>query len=206
MTESSIVVARGDALGEGYRRRIAEVYVRAFADDFRAFSRDPEKLADAFEHMLLLERFHVALVDGEPAGLASLTEGDETLFAPRWAEIRRHLGPVRGRLASEVIRRWFMPPSPDARPGRAEIGFVATEPAFQGRGVATALLRHLLALPDYREYVLEDIKDTNAAALHVYGKLGFTIYKRRPQRFAKRAGFSELVSMRLVQGSASDAD
>jgi ribosomal protein S18 acetylase RimI-like enzyme len=198
-----IVVARGDELGEEYRRRITEVYVRSFAEDFVAFSRDPGKLADAFEHMLLLERFYVALVDGDPAGLASLTEGDETLFAPRWPEIRRHLGLMRGLLSFMVIRRWFMRPSDGARPGLAEIGFVATEPAFQGRGVATALLRHLLTQPGYREYVLEDIKDTNAPALGLYAKLGSSVYKRRKVRLARRAGFNELVSMKLVQGGAS---
>ncbi|GAA1800497.1 GNAT family N-acetyltransferase [Agromyces neolithicus] len=204
MVETVVVVARGDALGEAYRRRITEVYVRSFAEDFVAFSRDTGKLADAFEHMLLLERFYVALVDGEPAGLASLTEGDQTLFAPHWREIRRHLGLVRGLLGYVVIKRWFMRPFDGARPGLAEIGFVATEPAHQGRGVATALLRHLLALPGYREYVLEDIKDTNAPALAVYAKLGFTVYKRREVRFARRAGFTELVSMKLVQNDEAD--
>jgi len=199
MERTMVEVQRGDRLGEGYRRRITEVYVRSFAPDFVAFSRDTGKLADAFEHMLLLERFYVALVDGEPAGLASLTEGDQTLFAPRWPELRRHLGLARGLLSYTVIRTWFMPPSKGARPGLGEIGFVATEPAHQGRGVATALLRHLLALPEYREYVLEDIKDTNAAALGLYAKLGFTVYKRRKVRFARRAGFSELLSMKLVQ-------
>ena len=205
MDDTTVVVERGDELGEAYRRRITEVYVRAFADDFVAFSRDTGRLADAFEHMLLLERFYVALVDGEPAGLASLTEGNQVLLAPRWRDIRRHLGLVRGLLCYVVIRSWFMRPSDDARPGLAEIGFVATEPAYQGRGVASALLRHLLALPAYREYVLEDIKDTNAAALHVYAKLGFTVHKRRTVRFARRAGFSELLSMRLVQDAAPHA-
>ncbi|MFI7081449.1 GNAT family N-acetyltransferase [Micromonospora sp. NPDC049903] len=198
-----VVVERGDELGAGYRRRITEVYVRSFAADFVAFSRDTGKLADAFEHMLLLERFYIALVDGEPAGLASFTEGDQTLFAPRWRELRRHLGLARGLLGYVVIRRWFMRPSDHARPGLAEIGFVATEPAHQGRGVATALLRHLLTLPGYREYVLEDIKDTNAPALGLYAKLGFTVYKRRKARFARRAGFTELVSMKLVRDSTS---
>ncbi|GAA4286504.1 N-acetyltransferase [Georgenia daeguensis] len=200
-----VVVQSGDELGEAYRRRVTEVYVRSFGQDFVAFSRDTGALADAFEHMLLLDRFYVALVDGDPAGLASLTEGDQTVFAPRWREIRRHLGPVRGLLCYVVIRRWFMKPSDGARPGLAEIGFVATEPAHQGRGVATALLRHLLALPAYREYVLEDIKDTNAPALGLYAKLGFTVYKRRKVRFARRAGFSELLSMRLVQDPASQS-
>lgn len=203
MGGTMVDVKRGDELGEGYRRRITEVYVRSFAEDFVAFSRDTDKLADAFEHMLLLERFHIALVDGEPAGLASLTEGDQTLFAPQWHEIRRHLGMVRGLLGYVVIRRWFMRPSDGARPGLAEIGFVATEPAYQGRGVATALLRQLLAQPEYREYVLEDIKDTNEPALGLYAKLGFTVYKRRKVRFARRAGFTELLSMKLVQDPAS---
>jgi ribosomal protein S18 acetylase RimI-like enzyme len=205
MVETMVVVERGDELGEGYRRRITEVYVHSFAADFVAFSRDTDTVADAFEHMLLLERFYIALVDGEPAGLASLTEGDQILFAPRWREIRRHLGLARGLLGYGVIRRWFMRPFDGARPGLAEIGFVATEPTYQGRGVATALLRHLLALPGYREYVLEDIKDTNAPALGLYAKLGFTVYKRRKVRFARRAGFSELVSMKLVQDSTSQA-
>ncbi|WP_448003292.1 hypothetical protein [Agromyces bauzanensis] len=64
------------------------------------------------------------------------------------------------------------------------------------------MLRHLLALPEYREYVLEDIKDTNAPALHVYAKLGFTVYQRRKVRVARRVGFTELVSMKLVQDPA----
>ena len=200
MDQTMVDVERGDLLGEGYRRRVTEVYVRSFAKDFVAFSRDTGKLADAFEHMLLLERFHVALVDGEPAGLASLTEGDQTLFTPRWREIRRHLGLVRGLLGYVVIRNWFMRPSDGARPGLAEIGFVATEPAYQGRDAATALLRHLLALPEYREYTLEDIKDTNAPALGMYTKLGFREFHRRPVRFAQRAGFSAYVSMSLLQG------
>jgi ribosomal protein S18 acetylase RimI-like enzyme len=199
MVETKFVVERGDVLGEGYRRRITEVYVRSFAEDFVAFSRDTGKLADAFEHMLLLDRFYIVLVDGEPAGLASCTEGDQVVFAPRRRELLRHLGLVRGLLGSTVIRSWFMGVSDGTRPGLAEIGFVATEPAYQGRGVATVLLRHLLALPAYREYVLEDIKDTNAPALGLYAKLGFTVYRRRKVRFARRAGFTELLSMKLVQ-------
>lgn len=201
-----IDIQRGDRLGERHRRAIVQVYVRSFADDFAGISRDSAALADAFEHMLLLERFYIALVDDEPAGLASLSQGGQELFAPQWRQLRRHLGPVRGLLALMVIRRWFMGPSEGVRPGVAEIGFVATAPAYQGRGVATALLRHLLALPQYREYLLADIKDSNTAALGLYRKLGFGIYRRRRVRGARRAGFTTLVSMRLVQGHPRDGN
>lgn len=194
-----IEVARGDALGEPYRHRITEVLVRGFAEDFAFFSRVPEVLAGAFEHMVLLERFYVALVDGEPAAVASVTSGDQECFAPRRAELRRHLGRVHGTLSWVVVRSQFLGAYDGARDGLAEIGFVATAPQHQGRGVATALLRHVLALGEYEEYVLRDIKDTNAPALGLYAKLGFDECERRPVRFARRAGFSAYVSMSLGQ-------
>jgi ribosomal protein S18 acetylase RimI-like enzyme len=195
-----IEVKRGDELGERYRRGITDVLVRGFAEDFASFSGDPRELVDAFAHMVLLDRFYVAVVDGEPAAIASLTEGTQECFAPRWAEFRRHLGPVRGTTSHLIVRSQFLGAYQGARDRLAEIGFVTTAPRFQGRGVATALMRHLLALPDHDEYVLRDIKDTNAPALGLYRKLGFEESARRPVRFARRAGFSDYVSMSLVQG------
>jgi ribosomal protein S18 acetylase RimI-like enzyme len=195
-----IEVKRGDELGEPYRRGITEVLVRGFAEDFAYFSGDARKLVDTFAHMVLLDRFYVAVVDGEPAAIASLTEGAQECFAPRWAEFRQHLGPVHGTTSYLIVRSQFLGAYDGARDGLAEIGFVTTAPRFQGRGVATALMRHLLALPECGEYVLRDIKDTNAPALGLYRKLGFGESARRPVRFTKRAGFSAYVSMSLVQG------
>lgn len=192
----TLTISRGDALGEDYRRRITEVLVRGFAEDFAFFSTDPGRLADAFQHMLLLDRFYAALVDGEPAAIASLTTGDQECFAPQWAPMRRHLGLVHGTITSLVVRTQFLGAPPEARPGLAEIGFVTTAPGHQGRGVATALMRHLLELPGIEEFVLRDIKDTNEPALGLYRKLGFTESARRPVRGAQRAGFSAYVSMR----------
>jgi ribosomal protein S18 acetylase RimI-like enzyme len=195
-----IEVKRGDELGEPYRRGITEVLVRGFAEDFAYFSDDPRILTDAFEHMILLDRFYVAVVDGEPAAIASVTEGAQECFAPRWDRIRQHLGPVHGTMSYLIVRSQFLGAYDGARDGLAEIGFVTTAPRFQGRGVATALMRHLLALREFEEYVLRDIKDTNAPALGLYTKLGFAESVRRPVRFAKRAGFSAYVSMSLAQG------
>lgn len=189
-------IRRSDELDESGRRRVAEVLVRGFADDFAWFSTDATRLADAFEHMVLPERFYAVLVDGEPAAIASFTVGDQECFAPRAAPMRRHLGRVHGTLTYLVVRSQFLGTPPDARPGLAEIGFVATDPDRRGRGLATALLQHLMAVPGVDELVLRDIKDTNAAALGLYRKLGFTESSRRPVRSAKRAGFSAYVSMR----------
>lgn len=194
-----ITIHRADRLGETFRRPTAEVLARGFAEDFAFFSKDPDRVADAFAHMVIMDRFYVALADGEPAGLASITTGNEECFAPHWSQLRRHLGAVHGTVSYFVVRSQFLGSSPEARQGLAEIGFVTTAPEYQNRGVATALMRHLLELPDYDEYILSDIKDTNAPALKIYHKLGFVEYRRRPVRCARRAGFSDYVSLRLVR-------
>ena len=186
-------VVRGDELGDAYRRRIAAVLVDGFADDFAYLSPDPEKLVDLFEHMILLDRFYAVDLDGEPAAVASLTTRDEQCFAPRWREFQRHLGRVRGLLAYLFVRSQFLGTYDGSRKGLAEIGFVATATAHQRQGLGTELLTHLLDLPQYGEYVVEDIKDTNAAALSLFTTLGFTEYTRRSERFA------EYVTMKLVQ-------
>ena len=134
-----------------------------------------------------------------PAAVATLTEQEQEYFPPTWREIRHHLGLIHGTISHLVTRSQFLGGLPDAQEGLAEIGFVTTHPTYQGRGVATALMQHLLALPGYEEYVLRDIKDTNTPALKLYAKLGFTEYERRSVRFARRAGFSTYVSLRLMQ-------
>lgn len=194
-----IEVHRGDTLGEPYRRGITDVLVRGFADDFAYFAKDPDVLADAFEHMVLLDRFYVALADGEPAAIASVTVGTQECFAPRGDQLREHLGLVHGTMSHLIVRAEFLGADAGARDGLAEIGFVTTAPRFQRQGFATALIRQVLELPEYDEYVLRDIKDTNEPALAVYTKLGFSELGRRPVRFARRAGFSEYISMNLVQ-------
>jgi ribosomal protein S18 acetylase RimI-like enzyme len=192
-----IVPAR--ELGEGCRRPITEVFVDAFGRDFTYFSKDPCTLADAFEHMLVLDVFHVALLDGEPAGLAACTDGRQQSAVPQGRHLRRHLGLVKGTIGAVALKREFSSGVPDLADGAASIEFVGTASRFQGKGVATALITHLLALPQYREYVLETVSDINTPALNLYRKLGFVEYKRVPVKHTKRTGISYYVSLKLTQ-------
>lgn len=192
-----IVPAR--ELGEGYRRPIIEVFVDAFGPDFSYFSKNPSTLADAFEHMLVLDLFHVALLDGEPAGIAACTDGRQQSLVPRGRPLRRHFGLVKGTIAAVTLTREFSGGVPDVTEGTASIEVVGTASRFTGKGVATAVIEHLLALPQYHEYVLETVSDINTPALNLYRKLGFVEYKRVPVKHTKLSGINYYVSLKLIQ-------
>lgn len=194
-----ITVVAATELGEEYRRPITEVFVHGFADDFTSLSKDHRRLVNAFEHMLVLEEFHVALIDGRPAGIAACTDGVRPSVRHRGAELRRHLGPVRGTIGDLVFRSEFTGAVPDLKEGTASIEFVATSPEHRGKGVATAVITHLLALPGHTEYVLADVADTNTAALSLYAKLGFTEYRRRKVKHTRWTGIDSYVSLKLTQ-------
>lgn len=193
-----IEVRRGDELGERYRPEIAKVLVRGFAEDFSSFSTDSERLAAALAPLLVLENWRLALVKGAPAAVAFVTEGTQEAFAPRWEPMRRELGLLRGTITHLVVRSQFVGAREGAGlPGLGEIGFVATDPAHRGRGAAKALMQAILE-EDFEDFLVLEVKDTNEAALGLYRSVGFEEFRRRPARFAKRAGFHHYVDLRRV--------
>lgn len=201
-----IEVVSASELGEPYRRAIAGVYADGFRHDFRGLSRDRERLADAFAHMLNLELFSVAMVDGEPAGVTALTNGQQMPVQHDVRELRRHLGLIKSFIADRVFRAEFSPTMPEPLAHDcASLEFVATAERFQRRGVGTTLLSHLLALPRYNRYYIERVADTNAAALHLYRKLGFSEYKRVPVKHTWVTGIKAYVSLRLDQQQDREA-
>lgn len=194
-----IEVVRAPELGQGGYRKVAEVFSDAFASDFAYFSKDTSVLADAFEHMLVFDLFYVAVVDGEPVAIAACTDGHQQSFRPQWKYMRRYFGLLRATLGTIAFRWEFVRTVTGTTDAMASIEFVGTASGYQGRGAATTLLTNLLALPQYREYVLEEISDINTPALNLYAKLGFVEYGRKKVRHTKYSGINHYVSMRLIQ-------
>lgn len=154
-----IEVARADKLGEEYRHQIAEVLTQGFAEDFAFFSKNSDVLADAFAPMLILERFHIALVDGEPAAVAVITEGEQECFEPDRRELQRVLGPIHGMISYRIIRSQFMgaydcPRRPDGDCVRHDSA------AASGQRRSHCADASAPGFPS-DEFVLRDIKDTN---------------------------------------------
>ncbi|MEZ3506588.1 MAG: ribosomal protein S18-alanine N-acetyltransferase [Lachnospiraceae bacterium] len=71
--------------------------------------------------------------------------------------------------------------------GEGNITNVVVAPAARNRGIATAMLRHLIQEGDQEgltAYTLE-VRVSNAAAIHVYEKLGFVSAGVRPGFYEK---------------------
>jgi len=197
-------IKRAIDLGGDARDKISELFVDGFYDDLKPFSKDKAKLAKACAHMFILRYFYVAIIDGEIAGIiACLNAGDEYCVQYDRRMLVRHLGLFRGVFACFGFRYLGRNPKypREVRTDEktASIEFVVTGTKYRKMGVATAIMDHLLSLPEYRDYVLE-VVDTNTAAVELYKKLGFEEVHRRKFRWAKHSDFDYFVYMKRSRG------
>lgn len=76
-----------------------------------------------------------------------------------------------------------------------EIGNVAVHPDYQQQGIAQALLKKVLTMPDVTRFLLE-VDATNTAAIALYRKLGFEVYHHRKKYY--RNGHDALMMAKNV--------
>lgn len=64
---------------------------------------------------------------------------------------------------------------------------------------ASVVIQHMLDHLPYRNYLIEEVADTNVPAIRLYEKLGFTEYRRKPlsSMQARRSGINHMISLRL---------
>lgn len=190
-------IKRASELGGDIRKKISDIFVEGFIQWLKIFSREPEKLSRAFAHMFLLDSFYVAVIDGEPAGIAACTDGKTPCVRLRPGELRRHLGLIKGSAAAAVLKREFENhPYPfPVKPGWGSVEFVATAGKHRGKGAASAVIRHIAAQTPYSAYILE-VADTNGPAVRLYEGLGFREFLRVPRKHSKQSGVNDLVYMK----------
>lgn len=181
--------------GEGTRRRISEVFVDGYGQHLAFFSKDHHKLAQALEHMFVLDVFYVALVDGAIAGIAACTDGKIKSITSDSRELIKHLGFFKGILASIVFKQVLEKPHIITGDRIAWVELVATAAKYRGQGVASAIMSYLFTLPQYDEYVLE-VADTNANAVRLYQKIGFREFKRVKHKHSRLSGVNYLIYMK----------
>lgn len=176
------------------RAAIAGVIAYAYRREFSTISRDLDKVARALAHAVQIDRFFIAERAGDIVGTIACTDCTGRAMWVSGAELRRHLGPVRGSvLARSVVPEFIAPLDYPASTGYIE--FVAVAETARRQGIATKLVEGVIAQAPYAEYMLE-VTDVNTAARDCYRKIGFFDVKHKKEKFGWLKGFRERIHMR----------
>ncbi|MDR2516710.1 MAG: GNAT family N-acetyltransferase [Spirochaetaceae bacterium] len=195
-------IRRAIDLGENIREKISELFVDAYGKDLQFFSKDKNRLIRAFAHMFVTEYFYMAIIDNEAAGMTVCIDQEHFCIKHSGKILVKHLGIIKGLAAHVLFKHYFnrypkYPMELDER--TASVEFVATRTEYRKRGVASTIIKHLLTLPEYKNYVLE-VADTNAGAFKLYQKLGFRETCRKELKFGKKyAGINAFVYMEYAK-------
>ena len=180
------------------RGEIAACIAEGFEKDFSILCRDTARVVQAISGGLQLERFYVAETEGTVAGVSAVSDCRGRAAIVDGKACRKQFGFAKGVLAELVLRGEFERPL--AYPlTTGYLEFVATRKRMQRQGVATALLRKIVATGGYQEYVL-DVVDTNPGAYLCYEKFGFETFRREKEPHGKHKGFEERIFMRYKLG------
>ncbi|MCL2406317.1 MAG: GNAT family N-acetyltransferase [Defluviitaleaceae bacterium] len=174
---------------------------RIFAEGFyehglKFLSKDKAKLARATAHIFVLDKFFVAVENGEIMAMVGVTAQKPPPAKADKKILINELGFIRGRVAYWALNKFVInPPAPVEIPeDMCIIEFVATSLAHTRKGIAFKLLSHVMEILHFDGYMLE-VVDVNAGAISLYEKLGFREFSRKPSP-SKRSGFNFFLYMK----------
>lgn len=194
-------VVKADKIDLDVRSQISQIFAEGFTQWLGYFSKDKHVIAKAFAHMFILDQFYVAIENSEIAGVTACTDGTKKSVRLNNKELRKHLGFFKGSMAGVFLKKEFEAPYENFPPNSGSIEFVGTAPKFRGQGVASQIIKHIIEDTPYKDYVIEEVADTNIPAMRLYEKLGFKEYRRKtlPKKMAKKNGINNLVSLKYAK-------
>lgn len=179
---------------EADRNRVASCIAEGFEKDFSVLCKDHKKVADAIGPGLNMERFYVADIEGDIAGVLAISDCNGRAAKVEKASLKKQFGFVKGSIGTLVLKEEFE--GQLAYPiTTGYIEFVAVRKKYRKQGIATALLKESMSLTNYQDFVL-DVTDVNAGAIKCYTQCGFQEFKRVPEKHGKQKGFLEKIYMR----------
>lgn len=193
MHGKDILVKRIADYDHDVRNEAASVFVDGYYKDLSFFTKDKQKLKNAFKNTFCADVFYLAEMEGKIVGiLACASNRQRAMHIDKTAMIKG-LGFAKGNLAYYMLHREFNTPLtyPD---DTTYIECVATSEQARGKGVCTELFRYVMEELPYRQFVLE-VADTNHNAYRLYKNLGFSEFKRKNEKYPKLKGFNQRIYM-----------
>lgn len=181
---------------------VANVFVDGYYKDLSFFTKDRERLRNAFKSTFCPDVFYLAEMDGKIAGILACSNNRQRAMHIDKRSMRKHLGFFMGSLAYKFLSKEFNTALtyPD---DTGYIECVATIESARGKGVCTALFKYVMKELPYKEFIL-DVADTNENAYRLYKKLGFTEFKRKPEKHGKIKGFNERIYMKFLNNQINN--
>ncbi|MCL2412610.1 MAG: GNAT family N-acetyltransferase [Bacteroidales bacterium] len=165
-------IKRASEFGKDIRKKITELYVEGFYDDFlKNISNDKAKIREVYSPMFPVEYFYVAVIDNEIAGMvACLGRGEKCLNIDRRRFIK-NFGFIKG-LAVYFAYKGLISETNDIDDNTAILEFVVTGSAYRGKGVASSIFKHIFASSGYKNFQI-GVANNNPGAFELYKKMGF---------------------------------
>lgn len=159
--------------------------------------KDNLKVADAIAAGLNMERFYVAEIEGDIAGVLAISDRNGRAARVEKESLKKQFGFLKGFIGALVLKEEFE--------GQLEypvttgyIEFVAVRKRYRKQGIATTMLKESMLLTNYQDFVL-DVTDINNNAIKCYRNVGFEEFKRIPEKHGKQKGFNEKIFMRYCR-------
>ena len=179
------------------RDAVAMCIAEGFEKDFSVLCKDNQKVADAIANGLNMERFYVADVDGNVAGVLAISDCNGRAARVEKVSLKKQLGIFKGIIGAFVLKEEFEKQL-EYPVTTGYIEFVAVRKKNRKQGIASNMLRESMLLTNYQDFVL-DVTDKNEKAIRCYSSIGFEEFKRIPEKHGKQKGFNEKIYMRYCR-------
>lgn len=179
------------------RDNVAMCIAEGFEKDFSILCKDNQKVADAIVLGLNMEKFYVADVDGNVAGVLAISDCNGRAAKVEKVSLKKQLGLFKGIIGAFVLKEEFEKQL-EYPVTTGYIEFVAVRKKYRKQGIASTMLRESMLLTNYQDFVL-DVTDINEKAIRCYSSIGFEEFKRITEKHGKQKGFNEKIYMRYCR-------
>ena len=176
------------------RNNVALCIAEGFEKDFSILCKDNKKVANAIATGLNMERFYVADIKGNIAGVLAISDCNGRAAKADRVFLRKYFGFFKGTVGALILKEEFEKPL-DYPVTTGYIEFVAVQKKYRKQGIATTMLQESMSLAIYQDFVLV-VTDVNINAMKCYQNIGFEECKRIPEKHGKQKGFNERIFMR----------
>jgi len=181
------------ALTDAQTAQAFDMFAEGFYFIFSPISKDKAKLRELFMASFDRDMAWVCLIEGKPVGFIAYGTHERQPVNMNKEACLRVLGPVKGRLVYRFAAPILAKPHTQD-PGEGYLDYLTTDPACRGRGIGTAMFRHVCETLPYGRYTFE-VLSKNETAIRLYAKLGMRRVKVKNDPVASLVGHGKPIIM-----------